>query len=87
MGECFASFRLVVAHDISIKFNVMQRTNLVCVCDEGLFGRHESDSIGIVRSRLKLASYRSVKTQRYIGPRTFLVGRNLLSGKLVGRAV
>lgn len=49
--------------------------------------RYESDSNGIVRSRLKLATDRSMNAQRYIWLLAFLSGRNLLPCKLVGRAV
>ena len=55
--------------------------------DKDFFERYESDSIGIVRSRLKLPSYRSVNAQRHIWARTSLIGRNLLPCKLIGRAV
>jgi len=59
----------------------------VRVGDKDVLDRLESDNIRIVRSRLKLPSYRSMNAQRYIWPRAFLSGRNLLPCKLIGRAV
>src|SRR5262245_14565576 len=65
----------------------LSRSALLRVSDKGIIERHESDSIGIVRPRLKLTPDGSMNAQRHFWPRTSLIGRNLFPCNLVGRAV
>src|SRR5262245_39917886 len=65
----------------------LSRSALLRFRDKGIIERHESDSIGIVRPRLKLTPDGSMNAQRHFWPRTSLIGRHLFPCNLVGRAV